>query len=870
LHPRSVAAIGVILCCLVALSAAAQERGFRLHRDEGTAAGTTTFLVERPWYSATRFAAVGLTLEYSHRALIPAVETGRGQRLPIVEHALLGHVDLAGSLFDRLQLSASLPIALLERGTPELVSGVGPLTAVAVGDPRVGARFRLFGQPERDFFSLHLGADLWIPIGAAGTHQGDCTVRFRPSAQLAGAFLGAGRWGLDLAFLYRPYASYGPPALGMTAASELQAGLSAGASLFGDRLYLGPEAKLSMQVLGEHAFSPLGTSLELLGGASLLLFDQVTVGVAGGTAFFNAAGTPDARVMLRVAWAPRRDSDGDGTPNLDDACPDAAGKGADGCPVAAADDADQDGVSDADDRCPFEPETKNGVRDADGCPEAALEPGSPLLRVLVPKKAPADAGLPPAAVGRPDAGQAAPGLDGWIDSTGDRALAFATSDVDGDGAPDAADRCPITPEDLDGYEDEDGCPEPDNDGDGLLDGVDRCPQEAETFNGEQDEDGCPDVAPDADDDGVADAVDRCPFEPENRDGLRDDDGCPEHPVAAQAALARMLAPLAPAFTQADAGVEAPRDADRDSVPDEADRCPVTAEDPDGFEDEDGCPELDDDGDGLADAKDKCPQAAETQNGWQDDDGCPDEHPDADGDGVPYDRDRCPLEPAATPDGCPHATLPALALPGFPGAPAAGSGALTTAADFDRDGTPDDADRCPVTPEDKDGFEDEDGCPELDNDRDGLEDKADRCPLEAEVINGVKDDDGCPDTGAGVVTVTKTAVLIDGRVQFKPGSATLQPDAFGLLKQVASTLRANPSLSIEIQGHTDDVGSAATNIALSKKRAETIRAFLVKQKVPASRLVAQGYGPLKPRATNKTAAGREQNRRVEFLILGEAK
>ena len=188
-----------------------------------------------------------------------------------------------------------------------------------------------------------------------------------------------------------------------------------------------------------------------------------------------------------------------------------------------------------------------------------------------------------------------------------------------------------------------------------------------------------------------------------------------------------------------------------------------------------------------------------------------------------------------------------------------------------DGTPDDADRCPRTAEDRDGFEDEDGCPEPDNDHDGVEDRKDKCPFEAETINGTKDDDGCPDTGpAPLVHVTAKAVVIDDVVRFKSGSATLQPVSSPLLKQVASTLKAAATLSIEIQGHTDDVGNAAANIKLSKRRAEAIRAFLIKAGIAPNRLTANGYGPTRPVASNKTPAGREKNRRVEFLILGEAK
>ena len=98
-------------------------------------------------------------------------------------------------------------------------------------------------------------------------------------------------------------------------------------------------------------------------------------------------------------------------------------------------------------------------------------------------------------------------------------------DNDQDGIPDALDRCPNEPEDRDGFQDEDGCPDPDNDGDGIPDAMDRCPNEPEDRDGFQDEDGCPDL--DNDGDGIPDAMDKCPNEPETRNGVDDEDGCPD-------------------------------------------------------------------------------------------------------------------------------------------------------------------------------------------------------------------------------------------------------------------------------------------------------------------------------------------------------
>jgi outer membrane protein OmpA-like peptidoglycan-associated protein/opacity protein-like surface antigen len=136
--------------------------------------------------------------------------------------------------------------------------------------------------------------------------------------------------------------------------------------------------------------------------------------------------------------------------------------------------------------------------------------------------------------------------------------ALETLDSDGDGIPDAQDRCPNEPEDMDLFEDTDGCPDLDNDGDGIPDDQDQCPMEPEDFDGFADDDGCPDK--DNDGDGIPDSMDACPNEPEDRDGFRDGDGCPD------------------------------LDNDEDGIPDAEDRCPLEPETINGVDDNDGCPD----------------------------------------------------------------------------------------------------------------------------------------------------------------------------------------------------------------------------------------------------------------------------------------
>lgn len=165
-------------------------------------------------------------------------------------------------------------------------------------------------------------------------------------------------------------------------------------------------------------------------------------------------------------------------------------------------------------------------------------------------------------------------------------------DRDRDGLNDKVDPCPDDPEDVDEFEDDDGCPDPDNDADGVLDELDGCPMDAEDKDGFEDSDGCPDLDNDAD--GVPDTVDACPNVAEDKDGFADEDGCIDP------------------------------DNDADTVLDIVDTCPMAPEDLDGFQDVDGCPDPDNDSDGILDVDDLCPDEPEDLNGIKDTDGCPDD------------------------------------------------------------------------------------------------------------------------------------------------------------------------------------------------------------------------------------------------------
>jgi outer membrane protein OmpA-like peptidoglycan-associated protein len=188
-------------------------------------------------------------------------------------------------------------------------------------------------------------------------------------------------------------------------------------------------------------------------------------------------------------------------------------------------------------------------------------------------------------------------------------------------------------------------------------------------------------------------------------------------------------------------------------------------------------------------------------------------------------------------------------------------------DADGDGIHVPLDRCPGEPEDKDGFEDEDGCPDQDNDKDGIPDVHDKCPMEPETVNGFEDEDGCPDQGQGKVTVTGSKINVLDKIYFEGGSDQLKPESYVVLRQVAGLMKANWRIKkARVEGHTDNRGDPERNVDLSVRRAYRVRAFLVQQGVKADRLVAEGLGPKRPVATNETPEGRAKNRRVEFVIL----
>jgi outer membrane protein OmpA-like peptidoglycan-associated protein len=188
-----------------------------------------------------------------------------------------------------------------------------------------------------------------------------------------------------------------------------------------------------------------------------------------------------------------------------------------------------------------------------------------------------------------------------------------------------------------------------------------------------------------------------------------------------------------------------------------------------------------------------------------------------------------------------------------------------AKDSDGDGILDPDDRCPHDPEDADGFEDQDGCPDPDNDHDGIADKMDHCPDKAEVVNGIDDEDGCPDEG--LIELVNDRIVLEERVLFDTERARVKTAARPHLAAIVVLWKQHPEWThMTIEGHTDVRGPDRFNDWLSEERAERVRAVLIELGMPEDHIDIKAYGKTKPRDPHTTPEGHQQNRRVEFVIV----
>ena len=212
--------------------------------------------------------------------------------------------------------------------------------------------------------------------------------------------------------------------------------------------------------------------------------------------------------------------------------------------------------------------------------------------------------------------------------------------------------------------------------------------------------------------------------------------------------------------------------------------------------------------------------------------CKGEELDSDGDGVPDSIDECPNTPIGVEvdeKGCP--------------------------IDSDGDGVPDYLDKCPNTP--KGCKVDKDGCP-IDSDGDGVPDCLDKCPNTPRDTK--VDKNGCPIVGE--------ELLILHGIKFGFDSAKVSDDSKAKLEIAVTTLKNNPKMKVEIEGHTDSIGTAEYNLGLSQRRADAVQDHLIVEGIGAERLQAVGKGEADPLVSNELKEGRAKNRRVEFVVISK--
>jgi outer membrane protein OmpA-like peptidoglycan-associated protein len=387
-----------------------------------------------------RHLGLSASLIYDHADVVLLTDRkGDGVKSGIVDGQDTLNLGLSFGLWERLELGIAMPLIIdqaIGPAWPFVNPGVAAPNGFQLGDLRLTPKVKIVDGGRQ--FSLAIAAPISLPTGQTFGGFGSVSVEPRVVIDWNPAYYF--RLTLNLGGRFRD----ATPSSGLVLGEELTWGLGMKLSFFlGDQLFsvltsFAGSFELPDQKLEDPPF-------EFLGGLEWRGVKDLAVYAAAGAGLTRGYGSPDLRGVVGVRYGgyqdcPYGEEDFDGFED-DDACADL--------------DNDRDKILDEADLCPNEPETPNGWMDTDGCPDEPIE-----LATVLDGKEDADA---------------------------------LTRDTDGDGIPDAFDHCPGVAEDMDGFEDGDGCPEPDNDNDGVLDVFDRCPLLAEVKNGFEDEDGCPDV-----------------------------------------------------------------------------------------------------------------------------------------------------------------------------------------------------------------------------------------------------------------------------------------------------------------------------------------------------------------------------------------
>jgi OmpA-OmpF porin, OOP family len=350
--------------------------GIALNQLDPAPAGDAFFGVPSPSASGHLVPRALVLFDYAARPL--SITTGETTSAIVSDQGSL-HLDASLALFDRLLVSALLPIAILQRGDSPKVDDIAftSPSSAQVGDLRLGARVRLFGEDGAPFQAA-AGASFHIPTSPAGSFTGENSVRIAPHVAVGGR-VSRFVWSASLGAVVR----------GSDNPSTLTYGAGAAVTLFGDVLQVGPELFAAtplqegfLQLNARRSISRgRATNAELLFGGRVRVLRSLFIGVGAGPGLSDAIGTPVFRVLSTAGWSPlpargaevdtsSRDPDEDGVVGGEDACPYTFGvKSGDpkqnGCPAS---DRDEDGVPDAEDACPEDRGGDGGDGARRGCP----------------------------------------------------------------------------------------------------------------------------------------------------------------------------------------------------------------------------------------------------------------------------------------------------------------------------------------------------------------------------------------------------------------------------------------------------------------------------------------------------------------------
>jgi OmpA-OmpF porin, OOP family len=464
----SVLLVGGACLAYAPVAAAQTEQRFSLDQFDPAPAGDRFFGVQGGDPGGHVNPRVMLLGEYAYRPLVLYRNDGDDRVASVVSDQLFAHLGVGLGLWQNFSISANLPVALLTAGDSPAAGGLAfsSPSGAALGDLRLGARYRLLGSATGPV-QLSLAASLWLPTGDRSKFAGDGAVRGLPALVANGETDGF-VYALNAGVAVRGDRTFAATKVG----TQLTFGGAAGALFAERKLQIGPE--LYGTTVLDSPFERDSTNLEGIVGAKYRLADWV-LGAGAGPGFTRGLGTPTARVVASITWAPLvekaqpkpSDRDRDGILDVDDACPDTYGLASTQADLNGCPDTDRDGIFDKQDACVKEPGVRSEDPKQNGCPVRENDRDHDGVK------------------DEDDACVDVPGV-----KTDDPQTNGCPKDSDGDGIYDVDDACVDVPGVKTDDPQTNGCPG-DSDGDGIRDDKDACPREKGKSDPDPQKNGCP-------------------------------------------------------------------------------------------------------------------------------------------------------------------------------------------------------------------------------------------------------------------------------------------------------------------------------------------------------------------------------------------